>query len=577
MEDRKNTVFDYIQEHPLKTVIVEQGTKLEFNIGIVLTKDDYALISIEHSNLINLNKPHYLRMEFEGEHKDFHIQYIERADDSDILYRIKFSSSNSIIQRKLESISTKRPDFDVNRRTYSRIIPSSPNLKFFIYLNGVKAKINVSDLTPFGAACVIDAGVMGNEKIALGSKLNCAIVFGANTLVDLSANVVWARSLDSKYHKIGLEFSSNANSEENKNEGELNLGRSYITGAYFKPFIFAEKGTFLIQKISKTKITFQIIRPDLVLANTEIKLNFLLPNSSKCWAKVKVLDNKIIDKKLIINAEILEFSQLAKAEMASFLLLFHGFNPTVLKRAGLVSKTQGADYEFSYAATKEEYKEVLALRSLCYKGAGKLKADASIVASQAPLDDISRIVFVKHQGRPIASVALSFPSDEDVVLDVERGLGRKLPQGFPRKNELVEISRLCIHPDYQSSDLLIRMVQEMAKVVIQSDRRYIVSSTDEKMWPFYKVIGWKKTELEYDHPFLSNLRHTIIIGDRERKAFSVGINPLIWHESFGKTMHYFRPNWLRGPLLKWIMFSGLKHIMGFIVNVLQAISIRVKR
>src|SRR6185437_13119918 len=113
----------------------------------------------------------------------------------------------------------------------------------------------------------------------------------------------------------------------------------------------------------------------------------------------------------------------------------------------------------------------------------------------------------------------------------------------------IEISRLCTHPSYRRGDLLARIFAHVYRLLATSGREFIVTSTEEKLWPFYKRIGFKKTGLKYLHPTLSNLEHEVILVHVSAGTVSKGISAFVWGHLYGEmtaslmAQKLIRPSW----------------------------------
>jgi ribosomal protein S18 acetylase RimI-like enzyme len=174
-----------------------------------------------------------------------------------------------------------------------------------------------------------------------------------------------------------------------------------------------------------------------------------------------------------------------------------------------------------------EYEAVLSLRLRAYKEANKLEADADLSSAIAPLDHLSKIAVLFDGDRAIASVAIAFPETQ-TTLSTEAAFPDGYPKNFPPKDNVLEVSRLCVDPHYQKRGLVIRMAQEVYFMLITSGRKYIVTSTDQKLLPLYKRIGFRKTPFKYAHPHLRGIEHHIIIGNISAGTACRGVNPLVW-------------------------------------------------
>ena len=137
----------------------------------------------------------------------------------------------------------------------------------------------------------------------------------------------------------------------------------------------------------------------------------------------------------------------------------------------------------------------------------------------------------------VSSIALTFPS-EDTTLDTERALPSGYPSGFPAKTTIMELSRLCIDPEYQKGDILIRIFEHAYRVFSTSGREVAITSSDDTLWPTYEKIGFKKTGLTYPHPVLNGIPHHILRIDRRDVYLAKGISFLTWFVVYSRMTEY---------------------------------------
>ena len=109
-----------------------------------------------------------------------------------------------------------------------------------------------------------------------------------------------------------------------------------------------------------------------------------------------------------------------------------------------------------YCRTEQEYKEVLKLRYKSYlTRVDNIDENVDLQIFADDYDSRSRIVMLYHQQKLVASVRVVFCKDNQ-KMEIENYI--ELPEHFPDKEDCMEISRLCIDPDYRKSDLLLSLL-----------------------------------------------------------------------------------------------------------------------
>ncbi len=197
-----------------------------------------------------------------------------------------------------------------------------------------------------------------------------------------------------------------------------------------------------------------------------------------------------------------------------------------LRETGFHVRSSSRALDFGAVRTEEEYREVLALRRLAYLRAGKAGPEVRDEDMADALDARSRILVAKYRGRIVACVRLLFPPTPDSPLKHEDYLA--LPPGTPPRDEIVELSKFCTHPEFRGSDLFYTLVKHCALTTLQSGRRYaVMSCTDELVKPYGRV-GFRKLGASYVHPGMK-LEHHLMMAEVARVVSGKHVNPVIWN------------------------------------------------
>ncbi|WP_242344451.1 N-acyl amino acid synthase FeeM domain-containing protein [Anaeromyxobacter terrae] len=213
--------------------------------------------------------------------------------------------------------------------------------------------------------------------------------------------------------------------------------------------------------------------------------------------------------------------------VGQYLLQFGpGTSVQELRETGFHVRSSSRALDFGAVRTEEEYREVLALRRIAYLRAGKVGSGARDEDMADALDARSRILVAKYRGRIVACVRLLFPPTPDSPLKHEDYL--TLPSGAPPRDEIVELSKFCTHPDFRGSDLFYTLVKHCALTTMQSGRRYaVMSCTDELVKPYGRV-GFRKLGASYVHPTMK-LEHHLMMAEVARVVSGKHVNPVIWN------------------------------------------------
>jgi predicted GNAT family N-acyltransferase len=221
-------------------------------------------------------------------------------------------------------------------------------------------------------------------------------------------------------------------------------------------------------------------------------------------------------------------------------LLFSGhWTPSRLREAGFKSQQVKSRLRFRTVKNMDDYAEVLYLRRDAYVGAGKKPDGTTPEAMAGRLDGLSRILMAHHHDTLVGSMTFTYPNSEDTILDSQMGFpNQKYPVAIPPKSNLIEVSRLCIHQEYRSTDLLQGLFEHGMKHFLMSDRHWLLTSAVADLLPTYLRIGFKKMGASYKHPALNNQEHHLIIAPREAFLWGKGMNLLVWNTLFGDVIQY---------------------------------------
>jgi predicted GNAT family N-acyltransferase len=254
--------------------------------------------------------------------------------------------------------------------------------------------------------------------------------------------------------------------------------------------------------------------------------------------------------------------------ICDFLLYAGHWSPNMLRSAGFRTRTVKSHLRYRTVKTMEDYSEVLRLRRTAYVGAGKRPETTTPEDMAAPLDGISRILTARHHGQLVGSMTFTFPPSEDTLLDSESGFpSRKYPVRLPPKANLIEVSRLCVHPDYRGTDLLQGLFEHGLKHFLMSDRHWLLTSATADLVPMYQEIGFTRLKAAYRHPLLGNKEHTLLIAHRSAFLWGFGIGVLTWNSVFGDLVRHLvenrlirLPGWVRAIIRTKLLLRPLARL-----------------
>lgn len=345
-----------------------------------------------------------------------------------------------------------------------------------------------------------------------------------------------------------------------------------INSFLYKPNFFYERSHVRLLGIGQRKVNFALYDFETLLF-PGMKVELYLFDASLQLRPIKVRVDEFYKREgfLEVSASILHFPHKVAERVAQTLIFDFQLSIDAVRKLALPVPKISDGLRIRIVKSHDEYEAVLRLRLKAYQLAGKVAEGKTHWDMVAPLDHISRILIAYHGDKVVSSIAISFPDSNDLVLDTERAFEGGYPKKIPPKIDCVEIARLCTDPEYRGSDLLLRMFEHTYKTLQCGGRKFILTSTDHKLWPLYKKLGFKKTGMTYPHPYLSGLIHYVILVPVERAQNASGIDPLRWNYLYrDMNEHLVRRGVFKHTRLQRIW-------LGFFKGVGRLLKIRTKK
>ncbi len=176
--------------------------------------------------------------------------------------------------------------------------------------------------------------------------------------------------------------------------------------------------------------------------------------------------------------------------------------------SGFDQKRMTGAIEYSVVRTEADYREVLNLRYLAYLADGKISSSAGVNDVSDIHDSRARILMCKYRGRTIASARLTFHELGDIT---EHEEFITWPNEFPRRDDTVEVTRACTHPDFRRTGLFFALVRYVVISAMQAGRTWVVTSSTEDLVPLYRFVGLREVGITYAHPDLNDLKHVVLL------------------------------------------------------------------
>jgi hypothetical protein len=308
------------------------------------------------------------------------------------------------------------------------------------------------------------------------------------------------------------------------------------------PFIFGHMCPLSVSDINKDMgLSFRSQDPSLlVFEGMELQVHFELASHRDTPMTVRVTWVHVSEASHVrFGVACVDMTWRLHNKICEFLLFSRQWTPAKLRQAGFRAQQVKGRLRFRTVKTMDEYAEVLYLRRDSYVGAGKKPEGTRPEDMAGNLDGVSRILMAHHEDRLVGTMTFTFPVTEETILDSQSGFpGRKFPVTLPPLANLIEVSRLCIHEDYRSTDLLQGMFEHGVKHCLMSDRHWLLTSAVTELLPTYLRIGFRRLKASYKHPALNNKEHHLILAHRDSFLFGQGMNVLVWNTLFGDLIEH---------------------------------------
>lgn len=229
---------------------------------------------------------------------------------------------------------------------------------------------------------------------------------------------------------------------------------------------------------------------------------------------------------LVVGTEYQDLSKAARDIIGQYLLQFGNADSLAeLRQAGFFPRSVSKGTEFYFLKSEADYEEVLELRLLAHRAGGTIGEGASVYDMSDRFDSNSRIIVAKFKGRLVASARIHF-SPLEGRLEHEQYI--EWSPEHPRRDTVLEITRVCTHPEFRSNDLLAGLLRFLAITCFQPQRPWVLISSTNAMLPFYQKIGLKLTELHYEHPVYKG-RQNVLLTNAIDILRGKAVHPIYWN------------------------------------------------
>ncbi|MEZ5559353.1 MAG: hypothetical protein R3E86_12535 [Pseudomonadales bacterium] len=283
------------------------------------------------------------------------------------------------------------------------------------------------------------------------------------------------------------------------------------------------------------------LRNKFLIPGMRLDLTAVFPMSDVARIEVEIVRVTIASfggrDKLVVGTRFRSLSDYTRSVLGQYIVQFGNLEDlNDLKNAGLVPRHFSYGVDFYYLKSEDDYKRVLDLRYIAHKKDGNLLTDCGPEALADINDARSRIVVGRYRGEIVATARVRF---NEATEPMEHEAYVEWPKGLPRRDQIIEISRLATDPRFRRNDLLMGLFRFLYLSIAQKDRPWVLISCLDQMVPFYEKIGFQSTGLRHTEPLWKHDRVlNVMILNMFEMIVGRRVGPLVWNVMWNDVERY---------------------------------------
>ena len=274
------------------------------------------------------------------------------------------------------------------------------------------------------------------------------------------------------------------------------------------------------------------LRNKFLVPGMRLSLLLVLPLGNTIPLAVEVVRVAVVSEagrdRLTVGVSYSEITHQSRVALGQYLLQFsNDLTADDLREAGFPVKSVASGVSFYNLRSEDDYKSVLRLRWLAHSRDGNIDESVA-VENMGDSDDLkARIVVGKHDGKIVATARIRF---NELHEPLEHEDSMDWPSHLPRRDQIVEVSRVATHPDYRRSDLLSALFRMCYLNMLQPERPWVVMSCLERMIPFYEKVGFKSLGITHEEKLWRDGKTlTVMAANTQSVALGRDVGPIVWN------------------------------------------------
>lgn len=373
-------------------------------------------------------------------------------------------------------------------------------------MSDAEAPRQIWRISPFGLEIVVHA----NENFEVGTPIDLHVSIHDQNL-SYRGIVVASGYVQEGVTLVGIRAQPQAShatktfSENTELRTQVRWACSplfYPTGVTHNPAKFEDPILFRIRDLSAGGMLFSTsMRNKHLVKGLKLKAIITCPTIGDT-AVTFVIQHLHIEQEenksqQLIGAQFEHLSQHARQLFGQYILQFATHpekTPTLptLRQDGFHHTELVAPIEFDLVKTPEQYQKVLQLRA---RSTGTQSTQLESTNNTFDFQDVrANIILGMYRQESIISARLAF---HDAHANFEFETHMQVAKMLPKREQIAELTRICVHPDFQHADTHFRMISYAALFALQSKRRYLLLSIPRANLNMYKNFGFKSLHAEF--------------------------------------------------------------------------------
>ncbi len=366
----------------------------------------------------------------------------------------------------------------------------------------------VQDLSPTGAAVIIK----GDEDLKLGDEMD-VIFYRGEYEFSYRAKIISESEYQNPRHegfgrRLGI-VPVDSETFKIKSVPVMPRKQRYQVNQFLPPtitathpLIFNEVMYFRVSELGANGLTAHTSLRNVGLSKgMSLQLFLKLPTSpSEIPVSMEITNIKQVDDHFRVGFKLREASMLFNEDVSQYILAtVPGASPASLRAQGFGVLRTGPSISVSYSGGAKDVEEITNLRHTSYSAGNAL-------LKQTPIDDFwdvydlySRQLVIRSDGRIIGACRVIFPNNTASRIEAVN------KYKFPIEAELsgisfIEVSRLCVHPEYQKTDLYYKLLEFCLRIARDTENRYMLAILLPDRVALFEKLGFKVIGTPIDYP-----------------------------------------------------------------------------